>query len=174
MIKHKKSQAIAVFVVVVLLIVIGILVFLYSSTIFIEDDQMDTAPEEIINFDNFRSIVIQPEGCPFSTGEDLDGDKIIDQCDNCPLHFNPEQKNNDGDDLGDVCDIDLDIDSGIFPFDDGDDENLMCVDECNEGASQCVEGGYQFCGDFNNDGCVEWSGAFSCGFGSECVDGGCT
>lgn len=34
---------------------------------------------------------------------DSDGDGTIDDCDNCPAHFNPDQADCDGDGLGDVC-----------------------------------------------------------------------
>lgn len=39
---------------------------------------------------------------------DLDGDRIINMQDNCPETSNPEQKDRDGDGIGDACDPDPD------------------------------------------------------------------
>jgi hypothetical protein len=41
---------------------------------------------------------------------DLDGDGVLDLNDNCPYTKNPSQANQDGDDLGDLCDLDIDGD----------------------------------------------------------------
>ncbi|QQR90840.1 MAG: thrombospondin type 3 repeat-containing protein [Myxococcales bacterium] len=42
-----------------------------------------------------------------SYGEpDYDGDGLRDDCDSCPLQFNIAQKNRDGDNLGDACELD--------------------------------------------------------------------
>lgn len=41
---------------------------------------------------------------------DSDGDGIVDEDDNCPFIFNPDQANNDNDEWGDVCDDDDDND----------------------------------------------------------------
>jgi len=49
--------------------------------------------------------------------EDDDNDGILDVDDNCSLVSNPDQADNDGDDLGDVCDPDDDND-GILDIDD--------------------------------------------------------
>ena len=38
--------------------------------------------------------------------EDTDHDGIINKYDNCPTTHNPDQKDNDGDGMGDVCDLD--------------------------------------------------------------------
>jgi thrombospondin 2/3/4/5 len=37
-------------------------------------------------------------------------DKHGDVCDNCPLRYNPEQTDTDGDGRGDACDPDIDND----------------------------------------------------------------
>jgi hypothetical protein len=36
---------------------------------------------------------------------DFDGDGILDYKDNCPFVFNPDQRDSDGDSVGDVCDL---------------------------------------------------------------------
>jgi len=43
-------------------------------------------------------------------GGDLDGDGILNEFDNCPLIYNPDQSNADWDNLGDACDPDIDND----------------------------------------------------------------
>ena len=40
-------------------------------------------------------------------GDDTDGDGVLDDDDNCPYVFNPDQNNADGDEFGDVCEIDI-------------------------------------------------------------------
>jgi hypothetical protein len=52
--------------------------------------------------------------CPFweEDTRDQDNDGIPDGKDNCPIHFNPDQANLDGDGMGDACDDDID-DDGI-------------------------------------------------------------
>ncbi|MDB2409674.1 thrombospondin type 3 repeat-containing protein [Pseudomonadales bacterium] len=41
---------------------------------------------------------------------DVDGDGLVDDTDNCPADANPNQENLDGDNVGDVCDPDIDGD----------------------------------------------------------------
>jgi len=48
---------------------------------------------------------------------DTDSDDVIDLNDNCPNKLNPNQKDFDGDNLGDVCDIDIDNDGIVNPID---------------------------------------------------------
>lgn len=52
---------------------------------------------------DFETIAILVRG-------DHDGDGIADEVDNCPLAFNPDQADADGDGLGAACDVDDNID----------------------------------------------------------------
>lgn len=49
-------------------------------------------------------------GHDLSTTEDSDSDGIANVLDNCPDNFNPDQIDSDGDEIGDVCDLDDDND----------------------------------------------------------------
>jgi len=46
-----------------------------------------------------------------ATASDSDGDGVPDTIDNCPLDYNPDQTDTDGDSLGDACDDDDDNDA---------------------------------------------------------------
>ncbi len=50
------------------------------------------------------------DGIADCVDQDTDGDGVLDESDNCPLGFNPDQNNNDGDEKGDACDDDDDND----------------------------------------------------------------
>ncbi len=49
--------------------------------------------------------------------DDTDGDTIVNSIDNCPLSFNPDQADQDGDGVGDLCDPDIDGDSLVNDLD---------------------------------------------------------
>jgi hypothetical protein len=62
-------------------------------------------------------------GVTGNIGFDADGDGVEDALDNCLTTFNPDQRDSDGDSIGDVCDPDVDGDgllNGNDPDDDGD------------------------------------------------------
>ncbi len=44
------------------------------------------------------------DGAPDAANDDLDGDGVLNDVDNCPTVYNPDQADEDGDHLGDVCD----------------------------------------------------------------------
>ena len=74
-------------------------------------DESDVDGDSILDFcDNCRHIFNMDQ-------EDTDLDRVGDVCDNCPFLRNPAQLNNDGDSAGDLCDRDDDNDSvGMFSF----------------------------------------------------------
>jgi PKD repeat protein len=97
------------------------------------------------------------------TEPDTDGDGIIDTDDNCDNTPNPDQKNYDGDALGDACDLDDDGD-GIDDADDTDNDNDLVKDEddncpMNKNPFQKdinKDGIGDVCSDFDADGVVDW------------------
>jgi hypothetical protein len=64
-----------------------------------------------------------------------------------------------------------DDDSGSSNTNDSD--ASVCVDRCQAGERQCVTGGYQPCGNFDDDECLEWGPMVPCNQGEQCVDGEC-
>ncbi len=53
-------------------------------------------------------------------------------------------------------------------------ESGGCQSVCQANARQCASGSaYQVCGDYNNDGCLEWGQAQSCPAGQGCQSGEC-
>jgi OmpA-OmpF porin, OOP family len=62
------------------------------------------------NIERVREIVDDRPEC-FGIVLDADGDGLLDEVDNCPFHPNVDQRDLDGDGLGDVCDDDMDGDS---------------------------------------------------------------
>ena len=49
----------------------------------------------------------------------------------------------------------------------------VCTDECASGAKQCSGNGYQTCGEYDSDGCAEWSGVANCASNQNCQSGSC-
>lgn len=49
-----------------------------------------------------------------------------------------------------------------------------CEDECSPGARRCsAEASFSACGNFDDDGCLEWGAGHDCGGGQRCDDGLC-
>ncbi len=48
-----------------------------------------------------------------------------------------------------------------------------CSNECAQGSLQCAGNGFQTCGQFDGDACVEWSEIIACQAGTSCSDGVC-
>ncbi len=65
---------------------------------------------------------------PCSNNQDVDGDGIC-VSDNCPLQFNPDQADGDGDDVGDLCDNCPDHSDPTQADNDGDEVGDVC-DNC--------------------------------------------
>ncbi len=75
---------------------------------------------------------------------DRDGDGVPDAEDNCPVVFNPNQSNADGDAWGDACEVDADADGDGIP-DDADNcpdiPNPAQVDADNDGIGDACDRG---------------------------------
>ena len=56
---------------------------------------------------------VQPGGVPDECELDTDGDRVIDDCDNCLQHSNPEQVDCNNNEIGDVCDLAAVADGGV-------------------------------------------------------------
>ncbi len=65
--------------------------------------------DHVSAFDSGSAYIFELKDCnnnnlPDSCELDADTDGVIDNCDNCPLIYNPNQQNSDSDGLGDACD----------------------------------------------------------------------
>ena len=50
----------------------------------------------------------------------------------------------------------------------------QCINDCNNGDKRCSGNGYQTCGNFDSDSCLEWSsGVTNCAAGQICSSGQC-
>ncbi len=65
-------------------------------------------------FDLALGSLVSTNSCTRNIDYDLDG--IKNDVDNCPVVYNPDQKNRDGDELWDVCDDDIDGDTAPNPI----------------------------------------------------------
>ncbi|MGH1491081.1 MAG: SdrD B-like domain-containing protein [Acidimicrobiales bacterium] len=119
----------------------------------------DAGDDDSIDSDVFengrRSVAVRSPGTVTNIDAgivlpaDSDGDGIVDTEDNCPEDANADQADNDGDDLGDVCDPDDDNDGltddreSLFdtdPFNpDSDDDGLTDGEEVNTYGTEPLE-----------------------------------
>ena len=112
--------------------------------------------------------------CPdtFNTGEDNDGDEVLNECDNSPL-FNPDQEDLDGDGIGDVSDPCVDPDGdGVCGSDDicpgGDDNVDIDNDNIPDACDTCIdEDRDDICDDV--DSCISTNAGSSCNDGDPCT-----
>ncbi len=102
--------------------------------------------------DGFRALPVAE--LPEDLEDDRDGDGIPDPDDNCPVHANPDQRDTNGDGLGNLCDADVDDDgdvdtSGgrIYPLDQRGDLEAVTLTARN--------GPYDPDHDFDGDGRVD-------------------
>lgn len=49
----------------------------------------------------------------------------------------------------------------------------VCKSECNQGSRRCTENGYQICGNYDSDNCLEWGQTNFCPNNSTCNSGVC-
>ena len=114
--------------------------------------------------------------CPtvFNTGDDNDGDSVLNECDNSPL-FNPDQADIDNDGIGDVSDPCVDPDGdGVCGAQDkcpgGDDNIDLDRDGIPDDCDDCVdEDGDDICDDV--DDCISTRMGNSCDDGDACTSG---
>ncbi len=66
------------------------------------------------------------------------------------------------------------VDAYVFPDASQRPDAAACEDRCaHAGDVQCVTGGYQVCGNYDADDCLEWGPVQPCDEGEKCVDGEC-
>lgn len=71
-------------------------------------------------FDQILWKIVSQKSCTWTIDYDLDG--VQNPIDNCPVTYNPDQRDRDRDGDGDVCDLDLDGDWQVNPIGIIDDE----------------------------------------------------
>ena len=115
--KSTKSNDSNILLIIMLsvILIIGMFagLFLFSqkpNNNIIDDINAPLYPENNNNIENLGDIIYKNVNddnfvyCPFKEGKEDDKDGVLNSCDNCPIHYNPDQLDNDLDGLGNVCD----------------------------------------------------------------------
>jgi hypothetical protein len=147
-----------VFFVSLLLVVVGMMV-LVSLGLAVSDYNSSENGGDIIEGDNAKTILYQDPlftnrvvspiiyelvDCPINDGVDTDEDGLFDSCDNCALHYNPEQRDDDYDGYGNACDLTFDlVERDLEPTDSGVgcNSDLDCGSDGFIGELFCTDGG---------------------------------
>ena len=142
MVHKKKSQTLGLLIILVLVVLLGFSLYYFSGQFLQKENSEDKTELRLIDSDEFIPVFTDSNNCPFSSGEDIDGDGFFDECDNCPLHYNPEQFDEDFDLAGDICDYNNGERIFVSDDDDDDDEvncdsNLDCGVDGFVGSSSC-------------------------------------
>ena len=162
----------------------GIIGLMDNCPIDSNPDQINTDGDregDVCDLDDDNDGVLDVnDAFPLNANEsaDSDGDGVGDNLDNCRFDANADQANNDGDDEGDVCDVDDDNDGVLdvndaFPFDDtrsivdtdldgvGDDLDNCPVDANADQANNDGDDEGDVCDvDDDNDGVLDVDDAF--------------
>ena len=108
--------------------------------------------------------------CAACVGGDCDGDGLLNKADNCPVIANPDQKNGDGDGLGDVCDP-----SACILMSCSDPLKQECkidkaVANCCKSSADCGDGNACTTPTCNFGTCQQQTTQGCCQFASQCGD----
>jgi len=101
-------------------------------------DEFDQCPLGPLGWVSTQENDVEGDGC---SDIDTDGDGFVDQADNCPNVDNPNQKDLDGDGIGNLCDEDEDGDGILIPQD-------LCPKDVDLWSSNIVN-------DYDQDGCID-------------------
>ena len=100
-----RKANIFVFAFLIILLVLSVYAFIYlSSAKNVNKDKQKLISVIDRGIEGDYVSFVNSNECP---GSDTDGDAdgIMDYCDNCPLHYNPEQFDSDKDGKGNECDV---------------------------------------------------------------------
>lgn len=103
----ETSRAFGVVLMALVVIVLAVLLMFSLASLFSSDETQNTKTTSQESFlDDLTGLTRSANSaCPYPTGADIDKDGIIDFCDNCPEHYNPDQIDSDIDGIGDACNV---------------------------------------------------------------------